>query len=188
MILARQRSCAAPALCLLLLIALPTRVYGFTINEVQAEIRGELLIVTANISHEFTGVVVKALESGIPMTLKSEIIVYSKRAALWDKRIALRRLVEVISFRTFPVTYVVESHDTAISGAYDRYRDAIAALGGTRQYELQLPPDNRQSDRPTHAKMRIGLDRTKLPGTLQMQGYLNSAWRLRSKWIEFQVQ
>ena len=176
--------------CAAAVLAWSASSFGFLVNSADSEIRDAVVLITANVSIEFTDVVVEALESGIPITLETEIRVYRVRDGIWDKRVATKRILEQVHYRTFPVTYVVKSADPAIAGAYSRYSEAIAALGGTRVYQVQLPEKDFAADTPTDLRsaIKISLDRTKLPGALRMQSYFNNAWRLKTKWFKFEVQ
>ncbi len=179
---------AACGLCLMTLTVIPGPAIAFAVNDVASEFRNGALLITANVSFEFTDQVIEALESGIPMTITTQIRVYRQRDAMWDKRIADRLFAEQIRYRTFPVTYVVESYDRTISGAYGRYRDAVAALGGTRLYRVDLDGIATEAVDGMRASIRVALDRAKLPGALRMRSFFDADWRLLSGWVDFKVK
>jgi len=132
---------------------------------VQATVDGAMLELALDC--RLSGPMSDALDRGIPLTLKVEL--KSPQAAL------LRR----VELRYFPLSrrYLVRDPD---SGRVLRsYAASAALLDGLRALHLPLGRDGSRLTGPD-LSVRIGLERSALPGPLRLPALFEPAWHLRS--------
>ena len=171
---------------LFLLNALPrlSSASDFLISSAISYDSGDMILVDADLTMNFSEDVVDALENGIPLTIAVEVQVYRERP--WWRDVVIKESLQLFELRYHPLTDVHEVKNIATGERYsfNSREDAMATLGTIRGASLiekkLIKPGNRY-----FVQMRTLLDISYLPNALRQIASLSSAWRLESPWYKW---
>ncbi|MGQ0592361.1 MAG: DUF4390 domain-containing protein [Gammaproteobacteria bacterium] len=140
-----------------------------------------LYVLDATLRFGIVGEPLKALRSGVPLTLLVEVEIEELRAYLWDKRIGGVRQRYRVEHHALSGHYLATNLVTGEQDSFPSIEDAADALG-----ELgDIPVIDERSLRPGYryeVAVRARLDLAALPGPLRLVAYLSSEWRIGSPW------
>ncbi|MDQ3580625.1 MAG: DUF4390 domain-containing protein [Pseudomonadota bacterium] len=138
-------------------------------------------VLDATLHFGITGEPIKALRSGVPLTLLVEVQIEELRKFLWDKRIGGIRQRYRIEHHALSGHYLVTNVATGEQDSFPSIEDAADSLAELRE----IPVIDERSLRPGYryeAAVRARLDLAALPGPLRLVAYLSSEWRIGSPW------
>ena len=184
----RNKTTALTALVLVsLLYAVPS--HGFSLTLLDAEHHGDEFRISAAAELELPTEVIEALDAHIDIVITVQTKIYRIRDYLIDDLVADSKTIYVISTENSYSGYSVRSSDGSPEVEYDSLSKALDAIGRAKRYKITLIGDG--SDRTGaeyRGKIRIFLDRTRLPSLLQTTVYFKKAWRQDSGWVELELQ
>lgn len=161
--------------------------FGFSIQEPVLSVDEQGFHLTSNLNIEFTEVVIEAIEASIPISIKTEFRIYRLRDLLWNKRVTVKESMEEVKYHAFSKNYIITSGDANVAGYYRTLNDALETMMQQRQWVVEFPEGFTPSVNGRYlAKMRVSLDRSKLPAILRTRTYFNQDWRLSSDWVELE--
>lgn len=140
-----------------------------------------LYVLDATLRFGIAGEPLKALRSGVPVTLLVEVEIEELREFLWDKRIGGLRQRYRVEHHALSGRYLVTNLVTGEQDSFPSIEDAADALGELKE----IPVIDERSLRPGYryeAAVRARLDLAALPGPLRLVAYLSSEWRIGSPW------
>jgi hypothetical protein len=174
---------ATGLLALLLILAGAARAAPSLITIENATLRRShgFYVLDATLHFGIAGEPLKALRSGVPLTLLVEVEIEEWREFLWDKRIGGIRQRYRIEHHALSGHYLVTNLATGDQDSFPSIEDAADSLGELRE----IPVIDERSLRPGYryeAAVRARLDLAALPGPLRLAAYLSSEWRIGSPW------
>ncbi len=145
-----------------------------------------LFLLDASLRFGIIGEPLKALQSGVPLTLLIEVEIQELRDFLWDKRIGGVRQRYRVEHHALSGHYLVTNLVTGLQDSYPSIEDAADALGELRDIPVIDERLVRAGQRYA-ARVRAGLDRSALPGPLRLAAYLSPEWRVESPWHRWEI-
>ncbi len=187
----RSRGAAAPAIIRAFLVLLwtaaalaaasPIRVENAALHRAHG-----LYLLDATVRFGIIGEPLKALKSGVPLTLLLEAEILEVRDYLWDKRIGGARQRYRVEHRALSGHYLVTNLVTGLQDSYPSIEDTADALGELRDIPV-IDEQRIRAGRRYLARVRAGIDRSALPGPLRLASLLSSEWRVESAWYRFEL-
>lgn len=172
----------------LVVFALANTVHAFAIVDVQASHMDETIEISANMDLILSDDVRDAVNGGIGIPVVTEIKVYRKRQDnFFDNKVAELVVAERLQYAAVQNRYTVESENSDIAGRFTSLESALNSLGKPRKYRIALP-ESAGPDAMYQAKIRVRLERRKLPAVLRLTALLKNSWRLNSRWFDFEIQ
>jgi hypothetical protein len=174
---------ATGLLAVLLVLAGAARAASSLITIENATLRRShgLYVLDTTLRFSIAGEPLKALRSGVPLTLLVEVEIDEWREFLWNKRIGGIRQRYRIEHHALSGHYLVTNLATGEQDSFPSIEDAADSLGEL----LEIPVIDERSLRSGHryeAAVRARLDLAALPGPLRLVAYLSSEWRIGSPW------
>ena len=158
----------------------PAGKHGITINQVDA--RGSGFSLTLNIHQEmvFSRAANRAIKNGVTLTFLATL--EFRNAA----NLALLKTVQnSYDVRYLPMSkrYQLVDNATGMTSTYPRLRHVLRALSNLRitLKNSQLPAGEYE------LKTRVRLDRSRLPGPVQIPALLFNQWHHDSGWTQWQI-
>lgn len=172
----------------LIVLALADTVHAFTIVDVQASHMDRIIEISANMDLMLSDDVRDAVNGGIGIPVVTEIRVYRKRQDdYFDNKVAELKVAESLQYVAVQNRYTVESENSDIAGRFTSLESALNSLGKPRKYRIALSEDA-EPGAMYRAKIRVRLERRKLPAVLRLTALLKNSWRLNSRWFDFEIQ
>jgi hypothetical protein len=174
---------ATGLLALLLVLAGAARAAPSLITIENATLRRShgVYVLDATLRFGIAGEPLKALRSGVPLTLLVEVDIEELREFLWNKRIGGIRQRYRVEHHALSGHYLVTNLATGEQDSFPSIEDAADSLAELRE----IPVIDERSLRPGYryeAAVRARLDLAALPGPLRLVAYLSSEWRIGSPW------
>ena len=174
---------------LVLSVGFSSQTYGFSVESVRAQIQGEnQVVVHVDTEVRLTASVIEALNSSIPITIKTEIRLYRKRKNMWDKRILNYVVADEIRYSSLYRSYYLNSSDAALSGFYYSLERALQVIGRNRKHQLALDDGAVESQQAYRGWCKLSLDRSALPAVLRVPVFFQRDWQLATSKARFEVQ
>ncbi len=152
--------------------------------------QNEQLALNAVVDFELPKQVVAAIQHDIPILFKTEIVLFEKRDFLGFQVEEVQKKLEYhTELYAYGVNryYVLYNHRNHKRQTFPTLENALQTLG-----TLQALPVVRQvvlnPERRYFFKIRISLDRWKLPPPLFIEALLETYWQLDSGWQEITIQ
>jgi len=176
-------------LTLLYIVTLPFLAYaaGFTIRSVETLLEDNVYLLNARIDYQFSEEAVRALQSGIPLIILSDIEVDEKRDWWWDKTIAELNQGYLLIYHALTEKYIVSNLNSGAQDDYNSLAATIQALGHIERLPL-LDTTLVKSDKEYEVLIRVYLDIESLPAPMRPLAYVSSDWQLESEWYTWPLQ
>ena len=122
----------------------------------------------------------KALVNGVELNFVVELAVHRNRRWWLDTPVFERRIRYRLFYYDLTRHFRVVEVRTGNTTNYRSLDQALRHLGSLSRYPL-LPANRIKSHKRYTASVRIGLDRTRLPGPLMAQALVSRAWQMESE-------
>lgn len=122
-----------------------------------------------------------ALTSGVPLTMKLEVEVFTPRRWWWDRRLASVERRYVLRHHALTEQFILRNLNSGRQQSYDTLPQALEALGTIARLPI-LDADALPAESGSYARLRVQLDVEALPVPLRPQAYLQSSWAFSSDW------
>ena len=147
----------------------------------------EVYVLDAQVDYQFSAVVLKALENGVPLVIELEIEVVRRRTWLWNEQETQLAQRYQLSYHALTEQYLVKNLNSAVQQNLPSTEAAINALGQVTNLplldkRLLVPGENYT------VRLRARLDLDALPTPLRLPAYLSPQWRLTSEWYTWPLQ
>ncbi len=181
--------CHAMRLTLLILLlfsssgsAADTPQPGFQILSAETSLSKGYYHLDADIALHFSDESLRALDSGVPITIQIEIEILRQREYLWDENIHEVTLRYQMLYHHLTKRHVVTDLLTGARTSFRSRHAAINALGSLEGTSI-LDSDLLNADDTYIGRMRCSVDIEALPAPLRIPAYLSKEWRLQSDWF-----
>jgi hypothetical protein len=146
-----------------------------------------LYVLDTTLRFGIIGEPLKALRSGVPLTLLIESEVTEPRDYLWDRRIGGVRQRYRVEHHALSSQYLVTNLVNGEQHGFPSIEEAADALGELNEIPV-LDQRLLQPGRRYEASVRARLDAAALPGPLRLIAYFAPEWRVASPWFRWAVQ
>lgn len=173
-------------LLLALLFMAPQQGVAGDVDVRTANIRrvGDVWALTARIDYQLTQQAQEALDSGVTLTFRVEILVNRVRSWLPDPEVLSNQLDWQLSFDPLTKRYLVRYPDGREPSSHGTLFGAVNALG--RLQSMPIGPGTALSDGQTYdVAVRALLSQQNLPGPLRVLAFWDSGFSLESDWYEW---
>lgn len=169
------------ALGIALLRPLPAHADDFTVRDAYTELNQQVYQLYARIDYRLSEDVLKALNNGVPITMRLDIEV--KRVRRWwlDATVATLEQRYQLTYHAFSEQYLVRNLNSDALYTYPTLGMAIDSLGSLRGLPL-LDAKFIEPGYHYEVELRSSLDIEALPAPLRPIAYITPAWRLSSDW------
>lgn len=168
---------------ILLLLSLPATVLAaFNINTAQTHLQEGVYLLNADLDYKLTEETVKALNSGVPLTLVLSVEVDQERW-YWDKNIALLKQRYRLRYYSLTSQYRLTYLNTGIQENFSDLADVLKMLNRLKDFPL-LDEALIENEEGYWVYLRILLDIEALPAPLRPTAYFSSQWHLVSDWYK----
>lgn len=188
------RPSAARCTCLLgllLALAVSTARAEFLVQDVQAQLSEEALLLNTRIELALTPKTEEALAKGIPLDVNIEVQLIRRRTLMWDKRVAGWVLRRRIQYHALSNQYLVSGlhPDVYDLASFDSLAAALRHIGTLQDTSLPIgKKKNISNDGEYSLEVRAFLDLEALPSLLRPVAYTSPSWHLNSGWTTWIVQ
>ena len=173
---------------LIFLVSTPlAKAQGFSIESAQASFSENALSVEADFDLQLSDAVTEALYNGVNIQLLATLDLFTRRAYIWDKRIARWAFSYQISYHTLTDRYVLTSPQFEGSRSFSTLNDLLEDVA---QFSFQSDIIGETLPASQHGyklQLRVVLDSSVLPAPLRVMKYISPAWNLRSDTHEWTV-
>lgn len=163
----------------------------FLVQDVQAQLTEEELLLTTRIELALTPKTEEALAKGIPLDVNIEVQLIRRRTLMWDKRVADWALRRRIQYHALSNQYLVSGlhPDVYDLASFDSLAAALRHIGTLQDVSLPLAKKKNISDNGGYSlEVRVFLDIEALPSLLRPVAYTSPSWHLNSGWTTWIVQ
>lgn len=153
----------------------------FTVRSASTRLVNHVYLLSTSIDFQFSKQALSALESGVPLTIRLDIVVQRKRSYWFDEDIANLEQRYRIYYHALSGQYLVRNLNSGATTAYHTLRNALAGLGTITDLPLL---DEKLVEPGEHyeVELRASLEIEALPSPLRPLAYINPAWHLGSGW------
>lgn len=172
--------------CMLLLGWGSAAAAGIAVTAASGRVVNDLYTVDADVSYDFGEETLRALRSGVPITIELEVRVDRERPWLWDETIASVRQHYRVEQHALSRQFVVTNLVTGARRSFPGLQSALVGLGEVSGVPVIEAERLRGVRHRTSVRARLDLEA--LPAPLQLGAWLSLDWHLHSDWFSFQVQ
>lgn len=178
----RARPCRGLILLLACAWMAPLAASDVEVTTVVAEFINDILHVSTAQRLDFSDDALKALESGVPLTLEFNVEVRRERRYLWDKVLSETTQRYRIERHSISDRYLVTNVATGDRSSFYSVLDAIESL----EQVDKLPVAERSAlpaNEPVLVALQIRLDKDSLPAPIRATAWFSAGWRMESDWF-----
>lgn len=151
----------------------------FEIKSAQTHLENDRYFLNANIHYELSEESIKALHSGIALTLVLQIEVMKERWYLWNEKVAMANYHYLLRFHPLSNHYVISHIEKDKSYVFANLSDLLSALGTVRDIPL-LEKNYVSNDHSYQVRLYTYLDVEALPPSLRTIAYFSREWQIAS--------
>lgn len=141
----------------------------------------------ATFSLRFGTTLEEALQNGVALPLVIEMEALQQRDYLWAKTIAHVEQRYTLSYNALTGQYLLHNRNTDTQFRLPNLAAARAVLGSLSRFPF-LDRNLLQKDERYQSRIRVAIDRDRLPAPLRLMSYVSSEWDLHSEWYQWPLQ
>jgi hypothetical protein len=158
----------------------------FEIRSADSSLVDGVYFATARIDYRLSPEALKALESGITLTIQLQIEVLRSRRFWPDKTVASLHQDYQLSFHPLTARYVVMNSNSGQQSSFFTLPAALNHLGRVADLPI-IDAALLDAKSAYRIDMRAVLDQDTLPGPLQMLAFWSDGFRLESDWYRWKL-
>jgi hypothetical protein len=151
----------------------------FEIKSAQTYLEDERYFLNANINYELSEESIRALQSGIALTIVFQIEVIKERWYLWNEKIATATYQSILRFHPLSNHYMVVYPEKNQSYAFANLTELLPILGMVRDIPL-LEKSQLSNEHSYQVRLNTYLDIEALPPSLRTIAYFSKEWKMFS--------
>ena len=180
----------APLLAALLLVLcwVPASQAGnITLTAANEHLTNDMVMIDADADFQFSEDAIKAINSGVPITIEFDIHITRPRRLLWDAELISAHREYVIERHALSKQYIIADQITGERRIHGSLALASDDLGRIR--DLPIAEARQLGEEQTlEVAMRVRLAIRSLPGPLIPVAYISPGWHMSSGWFRWQIQ
>ena len=158
----------------------------FTVRNADTNLVDGVYLLDAHVDYSFSREALKALDNGIPLTIRLDIEVQRKRSWWFDADVASLEQRYQLRYHAFSQQYLVRNLNSGALYTYPTLASAVEALGDIRDFPL-LDEKLIKPREAYEVELRAYLDIEALPSPLRPLAYITPAWHLGSEWYKWSL-
>jgi hypothetical protein len=163
----------------LLVIAPALHAEDFTVRATRTHLVNGVHLLNASIDYRFSPRALKALESGVPITIRVDLAVDRVRSYWTNKKVAELEQRYQLQYHALSDTYLLRNVNSGSNQFFHTLEAALASLGVIS--DLPLIDDNLlEEDSSYEVTLETRLEIESLPSPLRPWAYVTPSWRLSS--------
>lgn len=151
----------------------------FEIKSAQTHLENNQYFLNAMVNYDLSEESIKALQSGIALTIVLQVEVIKERWYLWNEKIANGTYHAILKFYPLSNHYVVSYPERDKSYAFANLSELLLVLGNIQNISL-LEKSQLNSDYSYQVRLSTYLDIEALPPSLRTIAYFSRDWRMFS--------
>ena len=159
----------------------------FAVREARTELQDGVYFLDARIEYRLSSDARRALQSGVPLTVRIEVELLKPRRLWFDSEEAALRQRYQLEYHALSERFTVLNLNSGDQSSFSTLYAALDWLGHVNH----LPLIDAALLEPTHEyylRMRTVLDAEKLPGPLRLIAFWRRDWSLGSDWYRWQLR
>lgn len=153
---------------------------AFEVDDLSSRVEGELLTADARIDYDLSETAIEALENGVPLVIRQNLVLERPRWWWRNVQIASRERAYRLQYHAMSRRYVLTWLASGESRSY-RSLDALLAILGRIEGWPVVRSARLDSDRNYRLGLKTALDLDALPRLLRTVAYVDSDWQLASQ-------
>jgi len=159
---------------------------GLTIHSASTHLEKGVYLLDAQLEYVLSKVAIEALDSGVSLTFDLDIEVYKPRKWVWNDTVASLSQRYRIVYHALSKQYIVTNLNSGVQNSYASRNTALLTMG--RIENIPLIDKKLLGGEGRWVRIRLSLAINELPAPLRPWAYINSDWRLKSEWFEWQLK
>lgn len=151
----------------------------FEIRSAQTYLENDRYFLNANVNYELSEESIRALQSGIALTIIFQLEVIKERWYLWNEKIATATYSAIVRFHPLSNQYVVSHVEKDKSYVFANLTELLSILGMVRSIPL-LEKSQLNNDHSYQVRLSTYLDIEALPPSLRTIAYFSKEWKMFS--------
>jgi len=159
---------------------------NFSVRDAKTYLSDNVYYIDADIDYALSKEAVKALHSGVKLTLRLTIDI--ERESWWNRRIARLKQRYTLQYSTLNEQYTIKYLNLeGVEEIFPDLESALETLGELRKLPL-IDKSLIKSDEVYWVRLRNYLDIEALPTALRLVAYFSAEWRLSADWFRCSLQ
>ena len=159
---------------------------GLYIHSASTHLQDGVYLLDAQLEYVLSKVAIEALESGVALTFELEMEVFKPRKWTWNKIVASLSQRYRIVYHALSQQYIVTNINSGVQNSFSSRNTALLTMG--RLTNIPLIDKKLLGGPGRRVRIRLSLAIDELPAPLRPWAYINSEWRLKSEWFEWQLK
>jgi len=159
---------------------------GLYVHSASTHLKDGVFLMDAQLGYVLSQVAIEALDSGVALTFELEMEVYKPRKWAWNESVASLSQRYRIVYHALSRQYIVTSLNSGVQNSYSSRSTALLTMG--RLTDIPLIDKKLLGGSGRWVRIRLSLAIDELPAPLRPWAYINSDWRLKSEWFEWQLK
>lgn len=158
----------------------------FSVKNIATHLHNHVYLLDADIDFRFSDEALKALDSGVPLTIRLEIGVERNRTYWLNEDIAELEQRYQIFYHALSGQFLVQNQNSSATRIYPSLKATLDGLGRVRDLPL-LDEKLIDPEEKYQLELRVRLDIEALPAPLRPFAYVSDEWRLTSDWYTWSL-
>jgi hypothetical protein len=159
----------------------------FAIREARTELQDGVYFLDARIEYRLSSDARRALQSGVPLTIRVEVELLKPRRLWFDSDEAALRQRYQLEYHALSERFTVQNLNSGDQASFSTLFAALDALGRVNHFPL-IDAALLDSGTAYYLRMRSVLDVEKLTGPLRLIAFWRRDWSLGSDWYKWQLR
>ena len=159
---------------------------GFFIQRAETKLINNVYRLSAQIDYKFSGDVLAAIESGVPMVVVLDIELLRPRDYLWNKQIAELKQRFQLQYHALAEQYIVRNLNSGEQYTAPTFNTALFYLRDIKNIPL-IDQQLLESSQNYRVRLRVSLEFDSLPVPLKLSAYTSRSWWLGSDWFTWEL-
>ena len=158
----------------------------FAIREARTELQNGVYFLDARIEYRLSSDARRALQSGVPLTIRIEVELLKPRRLWFDSEEAALQQRYQLEYHALSERFTVQNLNSGDQLSFSSLSAALDSLGRIRHLPL-IDAALLYANQDYYLRMRSVLDVEKLTGPLRLIAFWRRDWSLGSDWYKWQL-
>jgi len=160
----------------------------FAVREARTELRDGVYFLDARIEYRLSSDARRALQSGVPLTIRVEVELLKPRRLWFDSEEAALRQRYQLEYHALSERFTVQNLNSGDQSSFSTLYAALDSLSRINHFPVIDAALLDSSRHDYYVRMRSVLDVEKLTGPLRLIAFWRRDWSLGSDWYKWQLR